>query len=192
VIEPAIAARPPRRRYRGGPLRRVAFVGAVQPHKGALVFEELVGMLDSADGGSRLRWSVFGGGDREILGRLRRMPRVAVRGYYRAGALPALLVRHRIDLALLLSVVPESYGFTLGECRLAGVPVIAFDHGAFAARIREDGCGVLVPLAEGASGVARALTALGRANIAPVPPPWRVWDASEADERTAALYAQLS
>ena len=62
-----------------------------------------------------------------------------MRGYYRAGSLPGLLRRESVDLALLLSIWPESYGITLDECRAAGVPVVAFDHGAMGERLRWEG-----------------------------------------------------
>jgi glycosyltransferase involved in cell wall biosynthesis len=104
-----------------------------------------------------VRFTVFGGGDAGLLARLRRLPRVHVRGYYRAGSLPELLRHESVDLALLLSIWPESYGLTLDECRAAAVPVLAFDHGAIAERIRAEGGGVLVPPGAGASGVAAAL-----------------------------------
>jgi glycosyltransferase involved in cell wall biosynthesis len=143
----------------------VAYVGSVKAHKGALLFEELVGRFP------KLTWSVLGGGDPEILARLRRLPRVTVRGYYRAGSLPGLLRRRRVGLALMLSIVPESYGLTLDESLSAGVPVIAFDHGAVAARVRELGGGVLVSPEEGIDGVERCLRGiLGDPRRAAVPP----------------------
>jgi glycosyltransferase involved in cell wall biosynthesis len=138
--------------------RHIAYVGSVLPHKGALVFEEVVRRL----AGSDLRWSAYGGGDAAILARLRRLPAVRVRGYYRSGSLPRLLAADEVDLALLLSIVPESYGFTLSECRAAGVPVLAFDLGALGERVRVEGGGTLVPLADGAAGVAARLGELLR------------------------------
>ena len=161
VIEPPspIAAGPPVRR--DGPARHVAYIGQVLPHKGALVFEEIVQRLLPEDGAG-LRWSVYGGGDPELLRRLRRLPRVRVRGYYRSGSLVERLRRDRVDLALLLSIVPESYSLALSECRAAGVPVIAFDHGAIADRVRQRGGGLLVDPEAGAAGVAAHVAALAR------------------------------
>ena len=141
--------------HAAGVVRHVAWVGAVQVHKGALVFEQVVRQLQAE--ALPLRWSALGGGDADLLGRFRTLPRVAVRGYWRAGALPIVLRRRGVDLALLLSTWPEAYGLTLDECWRAGVPVVAFDHGAMADRIRDLGGGLLVPPAEGAAGVARAI-----------------------------------
>ncbi len=77
-----------------------------------------------------------------------------MRGYYRAGSLPRLLRRDRVDLAILPSVVPESFCLVLSECRAAGVPVLAFDSGAVGERLRNEGGGLAVPPAEGAAGMA--------------------------------------
>jgi glycosyltransferase involved in cell wall biosynthesis len=190
----AYAARPPRPPR---PPRHVAWVGAVQPHKGALVFAAAVRRL--AAGGRRLRLSAYGGGDAEILARWRRLPGLRVRGYYRAGSLPALLRRDGVDLALLLSVVPESYGLALDECAAAAVPVVAFDHGAVAERIAAAGSGLLLATA-GADDPEAAGTALaslladlldGRLEVPPPPssPPGQLPPAASAVPRQAAAAA---
>jgi glycosyltransferase involved in cell wall biosynthesis len=147
---------PPPHRPAPGPVRHVALVGGVQAHKGAFVFEAVVRGME----GSGLRWSAYGGGEPELLARLRRLPRVRIRGYYRNGTLPRLLRRDRVDLALLLSIVPESYSLVLDECVSAGVPVLAFDLGAVGERLPQLGAGRLVPLEEGSEGMIRALRSL--------------------------------
>jgi Glycosyl transferases group 1 len=172
----AHSARP--RRPQGAPRspHHIAWVGAVQPHKGALVFEAAVRRLVA--GGRHLRLSAYGGGDAEILTRWRRLPGLRVRGYYRAGSLPARLRRDGVDLALLLSVVPESYGLALDECAAAAVPVVAFDHGAVAERIAAAGSGLLLAAAVAddpeAAGAALALVLAdlldGRLEVTPPPP----------------------
>ena len=161
VVAPADPAALPAPRTPAQPPRHIAYAGSVLPHKGGLVFEEVVQRLGRA-GTAGGRWSAYGGGDAALLARLRRLPGVRVRGYYRSGSLPRLLAADEVDLALLLSIVPESYGFTLSECRAAGVPVIAFDLGALGERVRAEGGGTLVPLADGAAGVAARLGELLR------------------------------
>src|SRR6185295_11661852 len=140
------------------PVRHVAYIGNVLPHKGALVFEEVVRRMPPADFPD-LRWSAYGGGDPGLLLRLRRLSRTRVRGYYRAGSLIDHLRHDGVDLALLLSIVPESYSLALSECLAAGVPVVAFDHGAIAERLRRHGGGLLVEPAAGASGITAAVAA---------------------------------
>lgn len=163
IVAPALAAHLPRaihRRRRGGTGElHVASIGGGRAHKGGEVLEELVTRLNEQCPGCFL-WTVFGGGGGERLRRLRRSANVRVRGYYRSGTLPRLLAASGVDVALPLSVVPESYSLALDEAVLAGVPVIAFDQGAVGERIRRDGGGVLVPFERGAGGIEKALTAL--------------------------------
>lgn len=139
---------------REGPVH-VAFVGAYRAHKGALVFAQLLpgrGVV----GGRPVRWSVFGSGDPGLLLEARRRG-ARVAGHYRAGSLARRLRAEGVDLALLLSIWPETWALTLSECRAAGVPVLAFGHGAVADRIAAEGGGLLVPPEEGARGVAAML-----------------------------------
>jgi glycosyltransferase involved in cell wall biosynthesis len=145
VIEPGIDGTP--MVHIAGERTRIAFAGNVRAHKGGLLLPEVIEALPGPE------WHIFGGGDENLLGNLRRLPNTFVHGYFRAGSLPALLARHEVGLALLPSIVPESYSLTLSECWLAGVPVVAFDHGAHAERIRPDGGGWLAPLSAGAGGI---------------------------------------
>ncbi len=145
VIEPGVGVAPVNRAI--GARRRIAFAGNVRTHKGGDLLPDIIKAIPEAE------WHIFGGGDVELLRALRRMPDVFVHGYYRAGALPSLLHKHAIGLALLPSIVPESYSLTLSECWLAGVPAVAFNHGAQAERIARNGVGWLAPLDEGAAGI---------------------------------------
>ncbi|MEM7581809.1 MAG: glycosyltransferase [Acidobacteriota bacterium] len=156
VVEPATrgeALASPEPRVRRGSHQQFhgAYVGSVKPHKGASEFEQLVKRLQDAP----VRWTVFGGGDAEMLRRLRRLPNVHIRGYYRADELPAMLAASGVDLALLLSTWPESYALTFDECLRAGVPALAFDHGAIGDRLRRCGGGALIPPGAGVDGVER-------------------------------------
>lgn len=196
ALSRAASARPRHPQGSPRPPRHIAWVGAVQPHKGALVFEAAVRRLVA--GGRRLRLSAYGGGDAAILARWRRLPGLRVRGYYRAGSLPALLRRDGVDLALLLSVVPESYGLALDECAAAAVPVVAFDHGAVAERIAAAGSGLLLAAAVAddpeAAGAALALLLVdlldGRLAVPPAAPsPPRPPAAAAAD--WLGLYREL-
>ncbi|MFL6195916.1 MAG: glycosyltransferase [Thermoanaerobaculia bacterium] len=189
VIEPSVPGGGGPAGPRSGPVRHVAYIGQVQPHKGALVFEEVIRRLPPASRPD-LRWSAYGGGDAGLLQRLRGLPRVRVRGYYRSGSLVDRLRRDHVDLALLLSIVPESYSLALSECRAAGVPVLAFDHGAIAERIRRQGGGLLVDPSEGVAGVAAAIADLAKGKrVSPAAPPFP--PAPPAAEAFQELYREL-
>ncbi|MBI4915941.1 MAG: hypothetical protein HY825_08835 [Acidobacteria bacterium] len=190
VALPAVERLPSRPR---GPVRRIACLGPIKPHKGGAVILDVVRLL-SGTGGPRLTFRVYGGGDPELLEPLGRLPGVEVRGSYRAGSLPGLLAADEIDLALLLSVWPETHALVLDECAVAGVPVVAFDLGAQGARVRELGLGPTVSPALGARGVAAAVSTLASAPRGPeVPADVRGRLASPGDAARAcvALYGRL-
>ena len=166
---------------------RIAFVGAYRPHKGALVFEELL-RREAVRAGRPVRWSILGSGDPASL--LAARPLGAhVTGHYRAGALTRLLREEGIDLALLLSIWPEAFAMTLSECRGAGVPVVAFAHGAIADRVAAEGGGLLVPPEEGADGIAAMLEKVlaGQRAI----PPFRGTESGASASRAAAARTDL-
>ncbi|HKO56982.1 MAG TPA: glycosyltransferase [Thermoanaerobaculia bacterium] len=140
IIEPGV---PASGITAGGP--HIAFAGAMKRHKGAGLLAELAELTPG------LQWHAFGGGDVALPPSIRR------HGYYRAGALPSLLARHRIGRVVLPSLFEESFGVALSECWQAGVPVIAFDHAALGARIREQGGGWLAPCWAGAAGLAEII-----------------------------------
>jgi glycosyltransferase involved in cell wall biosynthesis len=174
------------------PIRHIAYIGSVQPYKGALVFEEIFHRLSPQL--VTLRWSVYGSGNPSLLLRLRRLPHLRIRGYYRTGSLVKRLLRDRVDLALLLSIVPETFSLALSECFAAGVPVVAFDHGAIAERVRNHGGGVLVELAAGAPGIASTVATLVNDRVGkPLPRacPSEPLSSEAAAAAMLALYVEL-
>jgi glycosyltransferase involved in cell wall biosynthesis len=176
------------------PLRHAAFIGSVNSYKGAEVFAAAVERL--AGSAPALRFSVFGGGEPSLLREMRRLPRVRVRGYYREGSLPRRLAEGRVELALLLSIVPESYGLTLDECAAAGVPAVAFAHGALGERLTAAGGLLLPPPTEvetGAAALAALLARLASGEQALPSPPPRGLGTSPRDAAAAwgGLYAEL-
>lgn len=186
VLAPGLDWSRPECRRRAGETTRIAFAGDVRTHKGG----HLIASILAALGQEQITCHVFGGGDAQILQGLRRNPRVVVHGYYTAGQLPLLLAEHGIDLAMLPSLVPESFSLTLSECWVAGVPVIAFDHGAHAERIARHGGGTTVPVEGGSAAVAAAIRSWMEG--APLPPvPDSVPSAHENAAARLALYDNL-
>lgn len=62
---------------------------------------------------------------------------------YDRSELPDLLRRLRLDMALFLSVVPETFSYTLSEVWSFGIPPLAHAVGAFAERIQHGSNGFL-------------------------------------------------
>ena len=98
----------------------------------------------------------YGDSDFELLQELKSAAQVRVRGYYRSGRLTSLLVRDGVDVAVLPSIWPESYGLVVDECLRAGIPVVAFDLGAVGPRLTRLGVGRIVASELGARGLADA------------------------------------
>lgn len=171
VIEPGVAPgsagvspavlRIPSGRDARVPGRAIAYAGSAKRHKGAHLLAEL---------SSRTPLHIFGGGDEDLLRGLRRLPNIAVHGYYRAGALPSLLRRHRVGLVVVPSIWPEAHCLVISEAWLAGAAVIAFDLGAQAERIRAHGGGWLAPLESGADGLAAIVDQWLAGSITATPP----------------------
>lgn len=164
VIEPALRLTRPLASMpsiKGTP-KHFAFVGSMTTPKGANIFEEVVARSSARLG--TVRWSAFGAGDAAMLARLRGLG-VMTHGYYRSGTLSSLLRDHAVDGVLLPSIVPESFGLALSESWMAGVPGVAFDHGAIAERIHRYGGGALVKLEDGSRGVSDLIEAIASGSV---------------------------
>ena len=124
-----------------GPFR-VCVIGAIGVHKGFQVLLDCARDADARD--LPLEFVVVGHtiDDRTLLA----TGRVFVTGPYAVDEAVALIKSQHARLALLPSIFPETWCFTLGEAWQAGLRVVAFDLGAQAERIRRTGRGILLPL----------------------------------------------
>jgi glycosyltransferase involved in cell wall biosynthesis len=124
------------------PGRRVLISGRVEAsHKGGLILEDLIERLLAYG------MEVHSVGSDDLAPR----PGLAVHGTYERSQFNEMLRRIDPDVAIIPSVVPESFSITLSELWAAGIPVIARDIGALGRRIRELGGGFLVHEADAGS-----------------------------------------
>ncbi|KMO32156.1 hypothetical protein VQ03_26480 [Methylobacterium tarhaniae] len=128
------------RRERTGAVR-VALVGGIGAHKG---FELMVALAERAARERRpIAFTVIGNvADRR---RVEGLGNLTVTGTYDPEDLPRLLAEADPDYVFLSSVWPETYSYVLSEVWAAGYPVVTFDIGAPAERIRAVGGGILLP-----------------------------------------------
>ena len=116
---------------------QVVVTGRLTPEKGADILSEVIGLAaEFAD------FHLLGTGDSGK--RFEGMQGVKVQRSYRQEELGGLLRALAPDVAMLLSVVPETFSYTLSELQAAGVPVIATRMGAFIERIQHGESGWLV------------------------------------------------
>jgi glycosyltransferase involved in cell wall biosynthesis len=87
---------------------------------------------------------LFGSG--EATSDFQQRCRVKTVSEYEPSELEHLLQIHPIDLALFLSVVPETFSYTLSEVWAFGIPPVAHRIGALQHRIRADETGFLFDL----------------------------------------------
>jgi glycosyltransferase involved in cell wall biosynthesis len=168
---------------------RIAFIGGGSPHKGSAQLAAAIGEW-TRRAMPPVRWEVLGGGGAEQLRALRRLPGVHVRGYYRHGSLGAQLRRRRVELALLLPRVPESFSLVLSECLAAGVPVMATAQGALVERLQAGG-GHLLPEHATTDELVAALADWTSGRLAMPAPPPPVPTTAAAAAALAQLYDEL-
>jgi glycosyltransferase involved in cell wall biosynthesis len=130
------------------------FIGGVLPHKGARLIPPVMDRIRSRR--SKARGFVYGAGDLELVAQIKRSDGIKVRGFYRRGTLGELLIQDEISVAVLPSIWPEAYAVVVDECLAAGIPVVAFEHGAVGDRLEFWSTGALVPKEGGADGLAEA------------------------------------
>ena len=107
---------------------RVLILGSLVLHKGRKLLETICQAL----GGEMEFYLVGCGEDGQFF---TGMTGVQVVPYYVREELPTLVGQIRPQLGLLLSIVPETYSYTLSELWLLGVPVVATEVGSFGDRI---------------------------------------------------------
>jgi GT2 family glycosyltransferase len=121
---------------------RVALIGAIGDHKGYQIL--LACARDARARRLPIEFIVIGytANDAPLIA----TGKVFITGRYTDAEAPYLLRREQPDLVWLPSVWPETWCYTLDYALEAALPVLAFDLGAIADRLRAAGVGALMPL----------------------------------------------
>ena len=85
--------------------------------------------------------------------RLLQTGKVYITGEYDEADSVALIERQSANMAFLPSIWPETWSYTLSQAWEAGLPVLSFDIGAPAERIRANGKGWVIPLGTEPAGI---------------------------------------
>jgi hypothetical protein len=121
---------------------RVALIGAIGGHKGYKIL--LACAQDARARRLPLDFVVIGYTENDAP--LLKTGRVSITGRYTEAEAPHLLRREKPDVAWFPSVWPETWCYALDHALNLGLPVLAFDLGAIAERLRAAGLGELLPL----------------------------------------------
>jgi GT2 family glycosyltransferase/glycosyltransferase involved in cell wall biosynthesis len=137
--EPPVMVAKPGERRGPGPVR-VLLLGAIGTQKGQGVLLECA--KDAAARGLPLEFVIvgFSSDDAPLL----ETGRVFMTGPYDEHEVAGLLEREACNVALFPTVGPETWCYTLTYALQTGRPIVAFDRGAVAERLRAAGTGVLL------------------------------------------------
>jgi glycosyltransferase involved in cell wall biosynthesis len=113
-------------------------MGNITPHKGSNIIYSVLEMLNnSAD--LSIRWVILG----DIMPYYK-TKNLILHLNYNIVDLPALINKYQPDLFVLPSIWPETYCYTATEMMHFNLPVVAFNLGAHASRIKDYQFGFLV------------------------------------------------
>ena len=120
---------------------RVLAIGALSVPKGVRVLRALAGQAASA--GDLMTFMLIGEG-----AEAKRLQQAGVRvtGFYRSADLDDLIEEAKPHIVFLPSIWPETWSFVLTSALRRALPVVAFDIGAPAERLRRLRRGYLLPL----------------------------------------------
>jgi hypothetical protein len=131
----------PRKEFAARRPRHVAAIlGAIGPHKGSELLDELARLLEGSD----IAIVVIGYLDRQIVPGWRG-DHLFVHGAYRGEEAAPLLAAYGAELVLFPNPIAESFSYALSEAWSAGLPALVPPEGALAERVSRHGAGWLLP-----------------------------------------------
>lgn len=130
------------RRFDGSGTLNLAIIGHLFPIKGERVVKAFIDSPRLHE--LPVSLTVFGDSPLFPPGYVSNDGRVIFLGSYRRDELPQLLEQHGIHAVLITSILPETFSYTTSEAILLGYPVICFNLGAQAERVRKHRCGIVV------------------------------------------------
>jgi GT2 family glycosyltransferase/predicted O-methyltransferase YrrM len=119
----------------------VGIPGAIGYHKGAEIIRKLLVNLEFKKIPVRI---VIIGTTNEILSHEKTDERFVIHGTFKDGELASLLKTYEVDLVFIPSICPETFSFTTSEAMLLGYPVMCFNIGAPAERVKRFGAGIVL------------------------------------------------
>lgn len=140
---------------------RVAVPGAISDIKGFNILKGCASYTDK----NQLPLEFIVIGYTKNNKQLQQYKNVKITGHYEAHDFDHLIKYHRCDVAAFFSQWPETYSYTLSESIKAGLPVISFDVGAQAERIKDLGVGSVIALDSDIKTICNELIELAREPI---------------------------
>lgn len=118
----------------------VAFVGNFAKHKGSEYISEVIRKKDKD---ISVNWYLIGEIHDRVLEEFNSDNVYKIGGYKREN-LSTLLRELNIDLVCLISIVPETFSYTLSESWASGIPVLVNNRGALGSRVNNNETGWII------------------------------------------------
>lgn len=131
-----------------GPLH-IGILGTLTNIKGGKIVLALSGYI--CDHGLKARITIVGPTHLDIPSHIN------VHGPYEPNQLPIIVENNRINVILVASIVPETFGYTISEAMKMGLPIVAFDIGAQGNRVKQYKWGKVVPLGSPPEAILEAI-----------------------------------
>ncbi|WP_419419959.1 rhamnan synthesis F family protein [Legionella sp. D16C41] len=129
-----------------GPLH-IGILGTLNSIKGSSIVQELGHYISTNHLSTKI---TVVGPSVELL------PEITIYGPYEPNQLPSIIEKNKINVVLVPSIVPETFGYTISEAIKMKLPIVAFDLGAQGNRVKHYKWGKVIPLGSSAETILQA------------------------------------
>lgn len=126
------------KKYKTTKTLNIGLLGVLTKHKGLTLITHMVRMIEREK--LDIRIILIGSSSEEI-----NSPVIKQTGAYTRDSIPRLILENDIDIFLVSSIWPETFSYTTEEIMAMGLPIMCFDIGAPAERIRKYKQGIVLP-----------------------------------------------
>jgi len=116
---------------------RIGVLGAINEAKGSGVIEELLNKIERDS--LPLKITLIGDTSRALYSK-----NFKITGRYKRDDLPKIVEDEKIDIFLIPSICPETFSYTTQEIIMMNMPIMVFDIGAPAERVKEYKKGIVL------------------------------------------------
>lgn len=126
------------KKYKTTDTLNIGLLGMLTEHKGLRIIRKMIEIIQQEN--LNIRLILIGCASEGIFD-----PVFHATGEYTRGNVPKLVLENDIDVFFISSIWPETFSYTTGEIMEMGMPVMCFDIGAPAERVRRYAKGVVLP-----------------------------------------------
>lgn len=116
----------------------IGLLGVLTKHKGRLLISQLAQIIEKEK--LNIRIVLIGSSSKEINSSVFKQT-----GAYTRDSIPRLILENDIDVFLIPSIWPETFSYTTEEIMTIGMPIMCFDIGAPAERVKKYDKGIIIP-----------------------------------------------